>query len=198
MDEILNVLEVISTYCNEYLQNLDRRPDKWLELTNLVDHQGRVNESPRDRVVMSLYNITHETVVSTYTAAQPGTGGYAIVQPPLYIDLHIVLIANFIEHSYRDGLAAISRVISYFQQNPAFTHANAPELSPNVDKIVLEFTSLDPVEVNYVMGMLGTKYLPSVFYKLRLIPFASPAMTARTYPARGQTTDGSPGDSGEQ
>jgi hypothetical protein len=198
MDAILNVLEVISQYCNEYLQNLDRRPDDWVALTNIVDHQGRINEATRDKVVMSLYNITHETVVSTYTAAQPGIGGYAIVQPPLYIDLHIVLLANFIERSYRDGLAAISRTISFFQQNPTFTHANAPDLGPTVDKIVLEFTSLGPVDVNYVMGMLGTKYLPCVFYKLRLIPFASPAMTARSYPARGQTTASSPDESGEQ
>lgn len=197
MDAIRNVLEVVSKYCNEYMQNLDRRPDDWVALSNLVDHQGKLNEGTRDKVVMSVYNITHETVISTYTSAQPGVGGYAIVQPPLYIDLHIIALANFIERSYSDGLAAISRVISYFQQNPTFNHANAPELDPTVDKIVLEFTSLGPVDVNYVVGMLGAKYLPSVFYKLRLIPFASPAMQARTYPARGQRTDGGVDDRGD-
>lgn len=197
MDSIRNVLEVLSKYCNDYLQNLDRRPDDWVALSNLVDHQGKSNEEARDKVVMSLYNITHETVVSTYTSAQPGIGGYSIVQPPLYIDLHIICLANFIERSYADGLAAISRVISFFQQNPVYTHANAPELAPSVDKIQLEFTSLGPVDVNYVVGMLGAKYLPSVFYKVRLLPFASPAMQARTYPARGANTDGTVDDRGQ-
>ncbi|MBS0473206.1 MAG: DUF4255 domain-containing protein [Proteobacteria bacterium] len=197
MDAIRNVLEVISKSCNEYLQNLDRRPDDWVALSNLVDHQGKINEETRDKIVISLYSITHETVVSTYTAAQPGPGGYAIVQPPLYIDLHIIALANFIERSYADGLAAISRVVSYFQQNPVFSHANAPDLDPTVDKIQLEFTSLGPVDVNYVVGMLGAKYLPSVFYKLRLIPFVSNAMQARTYPARGQNTAQSADNRGE-
>jgi hypothetical protein len=35
------------------------------------------------------------------------------------------------------------------------------------------------------MGMLGTKYLPCVFYKLRMLPFASTAMQARAYPVSG-------------
>jgi len=191
MDAIRNVLEVVRQLANEYLQNLERRADDWVILSNLIDHQGKMNEMTRNKLVMSLYNITHETVISTYTAAQPGVGGYAIVPPPLYIDLHILVIANFIEQNYPEGLAAVSRAISFFQQNPAFTHDSAPQLDPGVDKITLEFTSLSPVDVNYVMGMLGARYLPSVFYKLRLIPFASQAMQARTYPARGSETLGS-------
>lgn len=197
MDAIRNVLEIICQYANEYLQNIDRRPGDWVVLSNLVDHQGKINEDTRDKVVMTLYNITHETTISTYTAAQAGQGGYAIVPAPLYIDLHVMVIANFIERAYADGLTAIARIISYFQQNPALTHDNAPQLDPGVDKIVLEFTSLSPVDVNYVIGMLGAKYLPSVFYKLRLIPFASSAMQARTYPARGASMASGTQDEGE-
>ncbi len=191
MDSIRNVLEAIRKLANEYLQNLDKRADDWVVLANIADHKGHINDRTNDKIVMSLYNITHETVVSTYVAAQPGVGGgYAVVAPPLYIDLHLIFMANFVEQNYADGLTAISRTISYFQQNPCFTHDTAPQLDPDVDKITLEFTSLDPVEINYVMGMLGTRYLPSVFYKLRLIPFASQAMQARTYPARGAAASG--------
>jgi hypothetical protein len=35
------------------------------------------------------------------------------------------------------------------------------------------------------MGMLGTRYFPSAFYKLRVIPFASTAMHERVYPVTG-------------
>ena len=197
MDSIRNVLEIIQNLANEYMQNLHKRSDGWVVLTNLVDHQGSLNEMTRDKVVMSLYNITHETVVSTFTAAKPGiAGGFAIVQPPLYIDLHLVFLANFIGNGYSEGLAAISRIISYFQRNPFFTHDNAPGLDPSVDKVRLEFTSLGAVDVNYVLGMLGARYLPSVFYKLRLIPFASDAMQARAHPARGTDVDSGPQQGG--
>lgn len=96
-----------------------------------------------------------------------------------------MFMANFAEKSYPDGLAALSRLISYFQQTPVLTPQNAPELSPEIDKLTLDFENLTPVDVNYVMSMLGTRYLPSAFYKLRMIPFASTAMQGRTYPVIG-------------
>ncbi|MDE1150368.1 MAG: DUF4255 domain-containing protein [Azospirillaceae bacterium] len=191
MDAIRNVLETIRQAANQYLMNLGHRSDDWIVLSNIVDHSGQESDLTRDKVVMTVYNITHETVIASYTAAQPGTGGsFAVVQPPLYIDLHLIFMANFTDRNYAEGLAAISRTIAFFQQNPWFTHATTPQLDPVVDKVTLEFTSLDPVAVNYVMGMLGTRYLPSVFYKLRLIPFASTAMQARAYPARGTDAQG--------
>jgi hypothetical protein len=185
MSSIRGVLEVIRRLANEYMQNLDRRGDDWVSLTSTVYHDGSVNDSTRDKVVMTLYNITRENIISSYSSAKAGADAYAIVQPPIYIDLHLVFMANFAAHNYSDGLSAISRIISFFQQNPWFTQANAPELPIEIDKITFEMSSLDPVEVNYVMGMLGTKYLPSVFYKLRMLPFASTAMRARTYPVAG-------------
>lgn len=96
-----------------------------------------------------------------------------------------MFMANFSAKNYSDGLAAISYVISFFQQNPWFNQDNAPDLGPEIDKISMEMANLDPVDLNYVMSTLGTKYMPSVFYKLRLLSFASTAMQARAYPARG-------------
>lgn len=100
-----------------------------------------------------------------------------------------MFMANFIEHSYPDGLAALSRLISFFQQTPVLNAQNTPGLSPEIDQLTLDLENLSAVDVNYVMGMLGTRYLPSVFYKLRMIPFASSAMQSRTYAvtASGQT-----------
>jgi len=192
MDVIRKTLEVIRQLVNQYMQNLDRRGDDWVALTNAVNQDGTVNDSAQDKIVMGLYNITRETVISTYAPARPGADAFAIVQPPLYIDLHIVFMANFSGRNYSDGLAAISRLIAYFQQTPWFSQANAPDLDPEIDKITMEFANLTPSEVNHVVGMLGVNYLPSVFYKLRMLPFASTAMQARTYPARGGSVSEAP------
>lgn len=185
MASILRVLEVIRQLSNEYMQNLDRRSDDWVVLTSVVDHDGSVNDAARDKIVMTVYNITRENTISTYVPTRSGGDSLAIVQPPIYIDLHLMFMANFTKLAYRDGLEAISRIIAFFQQNPVFHQANAPDLDVEIDKVTLELISPDPVEVNYIMSMLGTKYLPSVFYKLRMIPFASTAMQARTYPVSG-------------
>jgi len=186
MDLIRNALETIHDIANLYLENLDRRGDAWIALTSLVDHNGALNEGARDKIVMCVYNITRETTVSTYkptySSAASGGDSLAVVAPPLYIDVHLMFMANFTERKYSDGLAALSRLIGFFQQVPFFAPANAPALAPGIDKLTLEFENLSPVDVNYIMSMLGTRYLPSAFYKLRMIPFAATAMQSRAFP----------------
>lgn len=100
-----------------------------------------------------------------------------------------MFMSNFMEKKYSDGLAILSRLISFFQQSPYFTRDNAPQLAPVIDKLTLEFENLSPVDVNYVMSMLGTRYLPSAFYKMRMLPFASTAMTQRAYPVSAGTAN---------
>jgi hypothetical protein len=150
-------------------------------LANIVDHDGRPYAAAKDKIVMVLVNIKHETVISTYTAAVRTKGSaYAVVPTPLYIDLYVLFFANFYNENYRQGLAMISRTISFFQQNSWFTADNLPDLPPVIDKLTLEITNLDLVELNYLMGMIGVKYLPSVFYKLRMLPFAGEAIEGVT------------------
>lgn len=201
MDALRNVLETICGLANSYLENLDRRGDAWVVLTSIVDHDGSLNQGARDKVVMIVYNISRETVISTYqptmsSTQQKGAGtALAVINPPLYLDVHLMFMANFSDKKYADGLAALSRLIGYFQQTPYFNQQNAPGLTPDIDNLTLEFENLGPIDVNYVMSMLGTRYLPSAFYKLRMIPFVSPAMQARAYAVTGGglTVPGQPG-----
>lgn len=189
-DLIRNALETISGLANAYLENLDRRGDAWISLTSLVDHNGTLNQGARDKIVMCIYNITRETISTDQSTLSGGrkvdaAAGLAIVSPPLFIDIHLMFMANFTEKNYSDGLAALSRLIGYFQQTPFYDASNAPGLDPAFDKLTLEFENLSPVDVNCVMSMLGTRYLPSAFYKLRMIPFASTAMQGRAHAVGG-------------
>ncbi|MFN6251908.1 MAG: DUF4255 domain-containing protein [Acetobacteraceae bacterium] len=199
MDLIRNALKTICDQANTYLANIDPRPDSWVVLTSLVDHGGAINDSARDKIVMVVYNITRDAFASSYqptAPASPGANhrqGLPVTAPPLYLNVHLMFMANFTEDAYPDGLAALSRVIEYFQQTSTFTPQNAPKLSPEIDQLALEFENLTTIDVNYVMSMLGTRYLPSAFYKLRMIPFAPSAMVARTYPVAGAATGISPG-----
>jgi hypothetical protein len=196
MDIIRNALETICSLANAYLENLDRRGDAWVTLTSLVDHDGALNQAARDKIVMTVYNITREVSFSTYqtnVASKAPTGAgdsFSVVSPPLYVDIHLMFMANFTEKNYGDGLAALSRLISYFQQNPYFNQSNAPTLTEDIDKLTLDFENLSPVDVNYVMSMLGTRYLPSAFYNLRMIPFVTGAMQSRAYAVTGGGTAG--------
>ena len=183
MDLIPNALECVRQRLNSYLQNANPRHDDWVTLTNVLDQKGQEVPEAADRIVMFLANITHETIQSTYTAAVPSGGTkYAIVSPPLFINLFVLFYANL---AYKVALSAASSVVSFFQQTPTFTRDTLPGLDPQIDKLQFEFTNLDITDLNYVMGLLGTKYLPSVYYKVRLLPFQSDAMSSTTPAAQG-------------
>lgn len=191
MDLIRTVLDLIRQKLNENLLNTDPRPDDWVVLANIVDHDGVPYAVAKDKLVMVLANIKHETIISTYSpTVRSKTASYANVTPPLYIDLFILFYANFYDENYRHGLSMISRTISFFQQNPLFTNATLPDLPPAMDKLTLEITSLDLLELNYLMGMLGVKYLPSVYYKVRMLPFVGAAIEGVTPPVGGAEASG--------
>lgn len=191
MDLLQNAMQTLRDRANAYLENMDSRTDAWLVLTSLIDQGGNQNQAARDKIVMTVYNITRENFAGSYRPALPlplgadPSQGLAVHNPPLYLNMHLMFMANFTERNYVDGLAALSRLIGFFQQTPVFTAQNAPGLSPRIEQLCLDFENLSPVDVNYVMGMLGTRYLPSAFYKVRMIPFDSPAMLSRSYPVLG-------------
>ena len=189
MDAIRTVLEAINSRLDEFLQNVDRRHDRWTALTNPMELDGSVNPEAQDKILLCLTNITHETIISTYSPSQGINAQHSVVSPPLYIDLHVAFIANFQSRSYASGLAALSRTISFFQQNPWFTQQSMPGLPMEIDKLTLEFTNLSPVDVNYVFGALGMKYRPAVFYKVRMIPFTAQVISTRAYPVRGEVQE---------
>lgn len=190
MGKIQNALVVVRDKLNEYFRNTRSGTEDWVILSNVLDHENRFYEATRDKLVMFLANITHETTISTYKRAVPTSGGdsYAVVAPPLYIDLYVLFMANFYDKSYIEGLGVISETISFFQQNPFFTHASLPSLDEDIDKLTFEIVSLDVTDLNYLIGLAGVKYLPSVFYKVRMIPFQSGAMQAEVPPAKGLQT----------
>lgn len=196
MDKILLVMELVRQKLNEYFRSFDSMVEDWVVLSNMVDAEGRAYQEAVGKVVIFLANIQHETSISTFNRNLPtDMNRYAIVTPPVYIDLFLLFYANFSEKNYRDGLAMISGTISFFQENPLFNHATTPDLDPSIDKLSFEITNLDLAELNYLMGLAGVKYLPSVYYKVRMIPFRSDVVKAQVSAVRGTETPGNLDDS---
>lgn len=196
MSKILTTLELVRRQLDTYFKNADPRADDWVVLSNLVDADGRAYEGARDRVVLFLANITHETTISTFQRTVPANADtYAATTPPIYVDLHLMFYANFSERNYPVGLAMISGTISFFQQNPWFNHQNLPDLDPTIDKLLFQMSNLGPYELNQLMGIAGVKYLPSVFYKVRMIPFAGDVMKSEVPAVTGLRAPGDVADS---
>lgn len=163
-------LKFIESLLNNYLRLRNRGTghDTYLELTDIVDEQGKFAVS-QGTVGMSLINIEEERV---NRAQQPeiirgenGALGYA--NPEIRLQLHLLFVANFKDHD--DSIKNISSVISFFQSNNVFSPKKHPELDENIKKIIFELGSYGFEQLSYIWGVLGTNYRPSVIYKMRLV-----------------------------
>ncbi len=153
MSEIRGTLEQIRKRLNEFLWTASPRHDDWVILSDIVDQSGQPIQEAQEKVVMFLAGIQKETAVSTYNPNVPIAGNrYAVVAPPLYVDLFVLMYANFSGKNYAEGLSAIQRTITFFQQNLWFTHDNLPGLDPRIGKLTFELTNLDPIDLNYILG----------------------------------------------
>jgi hypothetical protein len=174
MAAIDSTLELVRSKLNDTLRRIDPRNDDWVILSNIVDQTGRPFEGAQNKVVLLLANMQEEPAAGGHPQRVPvETERVGAVHVPLYIDLSVLFYANFEQKNYVEGLRMISHTIAFFQQNPIFTHDNAPELDPSIDRLRFEFTSLDLTSLNSLLGNLGVKYLPSAYYKVGIIPFTS-------------------------
>jgi hypothetical protein len=177
MTLLQSTLELLRDRLDAAFQIADPRSEEWVALTNPVDPDGRVSESARNKLVMALVGLQSDKTIGTFPAPMPVSGDqFAIVAAPLNVNAFVLFVANFSDSNYPTGLGMLSRAIGFFQQNPVFTHDRLPGLAPEIEKIALDFVSLDLTQTNHLMGMLGLKYLPSALYRLRMLPFGSDAI----------------------
>lgn len=116
-----------------------------------------------------LINIEEEKVLRLADPyVQTRTDGAKVrVQPDIRMNLYVLFIARF--KLYEQGLNYLSRILEYFQTNRVLDHTNTPSLSPRIDRLIMELTTLAFAEQNEVWNALRTTYHPSMLYKVRML-----------------------------
>lgn len=135
--------------------------------------EGSAASSPVGNVVMTVVNIEEENTLKNNTPYIRRGEKIEKQNPIVFINLY-VLISSPID-PYDKALLRISEVIRFFQGKSVFTPEGniASNFPDQVEKIMLELFTLNFEQVNHLWGILGGKYLPSVMYKLRLLPILS-------------------------
>lgn len=163
-------LQFIESSLNNYLRLRNRGTgnDTYLELTDIVDEQGKFAVA-QGTVGMSLINIEEERVnrAQTRDLIRGEDGALDYVNPEIRLQIHLLFVANFRDHD--DSIKNISSIISYFQSNNVFTPSKHPELDESIEKIIFELGSYGFEQLSYIWGVMGTNYRPSVLYKMRLV-----------------------------
>ncbi len=125
-------------------------------------------------VTVLLINVEEENTLrqpNPYRSVNAG-GDTIAVNPEIRMNLLILFVARY--KQYEAGLAKLSEIIGFFQSHRVFNHQNAPELSANIEKLMVELITLPLAEQNDLWSALRTTYHPSVLYKLGLVVFRDP------------------------
>lgn len=126
-------------------------------------------------VTVILLNLEQENVLRTpdlYVRSLPD-GTVQKVHPEIRLNLYVLFVAHY--QQYEDGLRNLSTIIRFFQNHRILDHHNTPDLSENIEQLVIELVTLSFAEQNEVWNALRLHYHPSVLYKVKMLVFEDEA-----------------------
>lgn len=126
---------------------------------------------PKDAITPLLINLEEENTLrpgDPYVQVR-GDGTRAGINPEIRLNLFVLFVCNF--NAYEESLKYLSYIIKYFQRNRLFTHESSPQLTDNVDRLVMELVTMPFTSQNEIWNALRTTYVPSVLYKVKMIVF---------------------------
>jgi len=168
------VIKTILRYIeNEINQSVTPSAEKFAILGNisrLESGGGASNADLQDKVILTLVNIDEEKTLKNNPHYVRDGEALLKRNPTLFLNLYVLISCG--ADDYETALSKISYVIGFFQSKHVFTPENAEAAFPDehVEKIIMDMFSMNFEQVNHLWGIMGGKYIPSVLYKMRLVP----------------------------
>lgn len=152
---IRKILSALASQLEEFLSRFHNRPEG-LATAGLI---GNSSEERPNKMVISLLNMERETAGGISSGVRRTEEGYARTQPPLLMNMNVMLAAVFDERQYGAALEILSDTLRFLQSTPNF----------QVDgtTYTIEIVNLSVQDLNNVWTLLGGQYYPSVVCKIR-------------------------------
>jgi len=167
---IYEALLCIAEEINEYFGiKLKINEDKVI-VSGIINQDGTMAAPGENKILLTLVNIERENIGKS-NAARESAKTIANTSPVMNINLYVLFSAYFSGGNYPEALRFLSFIISYFQGKSVFTKSNTPKMGDNIEKLIFEMENLSTERLNNVWATLGAKYMPSVYYKVRMLVF---------------------------
>lgn len=173
------IRQSLETLKSELTTFMDKRDPSGMRvvnviLSNILNQEGKTvfNEKSDDKsshyLLITLINIEEEKHLRPPQRTRE-FGGMQIGKQNPEVNLNLYVLFTAFSSEYLTCLGIISDAISFFQHKNYFDASNTPTLHPKIQKMVADMHSLTFEQQNYMWGLMGAKYLPSVVYKLRTL-----------------------------
>lgn len=169
---IHDAVAAIAGDLNRFLQSKHNITEEKVVMSSIVNLDGSVAVQEPDKIVMTLANIEMDKSQSNVGGyKQNSRGSFQKFSPAVNINVTVLFSAYFTSENYLEGLKFISSVIAFFQSRSGiFNTQNLPELNGVVDRLQAELISMETRDLGNFWGIMGSKYLPSVVYKIKTLP----------------------------
>ena len=177
----------ITGQLNQFLKRSFDLSENMAVMSNILEQDGTVAPDVTNKLVVFLVNIEKETTHARgmgMNFAESWTSSY----PPLFLNLYVMVAANFSGSNYAEGLKYLSNAVSFFQRQPVFDHHQTPELDRRISKLVMEIENLSTQDLSSLWGVLSGHYQPSVLYKVRMVSFTTGDVLSEVSPIKGLDT----------
>ena len=163
----------IANQLNQYLKRRFSINEDVVIASNLVEQDGSLSPDITNKLVIFLVNIEKENIQKSPHINKIVTETGLITAAPIHLNIYLMFAAHFPGKNYLEALKFISCTIEFFQKNPLFNHNNTPGLDSRIDKLSLDIENISIQDLSHMWGIFSGKYLPSVFYKMRMLTIAS-------------------------
>lgn len=169
---IIQFINFLKDDINSFIVNKKGVEDVFVVFANLNNVIENTQNSD-NKIVISIVNIEEEKILKSPDNYIKSPTEINYKNPPVWLNF-ICLFTFYTKSSENyNGIDMLANVVQYFQSRPrinkitAFVPANFPTI---YDDLRAEFVSLNYEQTNYLWGLFGGKYHPSVVYKFKTIP----------------------------
>ncbi|MEM0939787.1 MAG: DUF4255 domain-containing protein [Bacteroidota bacterium] len=160
-------LDFIKHTLNAHFKNSARWGSEKVVLTSLSTSNQNVDPDSKDKLLLTLVNISQETTLKNLTGLTSSEGAFKRGNPPQSFNVDFLLSANC--SKYEESIKLLSDAINYLQGNHFFDHSNSPTLSTHIEKLSLSILDRDISEMVHIWSAHGAQYLPSLAYRSRIV-----------------------------
>jgi len=181
---IRTALEFIKKQLDAYMVEREQHAanyntDTVVEMQSVVAPDGTLIDLDDKHITIMLAGLEEERREGKRPVYKPTDDKQFLkLNPPVELDLFVLFVAH--KKDYGTALRDLSDVISFFQANPVFDQEKNPSLNSGVlepdkkpwqliDRLVFNLHTLSFEQQNNLWAMLGSKYIPSVVYKVKMI-----------------------------
>jgi hypothetical protein len=167
-------LDFISKRLNAFLrvkyQDQSNSTD-YIQLNNIAWNDQSISQPTTNNAFITLVNIEEDRISKSPDNYIRTNTGIVYQNPTIFLNLYVLFATNL--NSYEESLTRLSYIIQFFQFQNVFTALDSPGLPQGIDKLIFDLKTLSFQDLNNLWGILGSKYLPSVVYILRLVTISS-------------------------